>query len=221
MSIHQDVRWVLTSGTSKASCLSPQVYKRYIDTITSICDRVMHEAGPDWRNPYYATHIDVVIASLVDINNRQHLDHIGSRRRRETNVNAMDANMQSLPESAPTPISVEMQIVIGRQLSKITSPPYTGEYSPACQPSSTTSPKSCISATTSSSLSTDITLCPICGAVFKGRWSRTNMGRHKKSTHDNKARRPCTVPGCTAMLSRSDNLGKHMRTVHRQIREQC
>ena len=181
----------------------------------------MHEAGPDWRNPYYATHIDVVMASLVEIDNRQRIDRIETRRRPGTNVNAMAANMQSLPGGAPTPLWVERQTPISTPLTSVTSPTYTDEYPPAFQPSSTTSPESSFSAPTPSSSSADVTRCPTCGAVFTGckRDRDSNFRRHKRTTagHGNAIGLPCTVPGCSAILSRSDNLGKHMRTVHGQI----
>ena len=180
----------------------------------------MHEPGPNWRNPYYATDIDVVIASLLETDNRQHLHHIETRRRRDTNVNAMAANMQSLPESTLTPLSVERQTPISTPLSMVTSPTYTGEYSPTFQPSSTTSPESSFSAPTPSS-STNVTRCPVCGAVFTGskRNRDSNLRRHMRTMvgHGKAGGLPCPVPGCKAILRRSDNLGRHMRTVHGQI----
>ena len=184
----------------------------------------MHEAGPNWRNRCYATDIDVVIASLVEIDNRQHIDHIQTRRRRHTNFNAMATNMQTLPENPSTPLSIERQTPIGTPLSLVTSPTYAGEYSPEFQSSSIRSPESSFSAPTSSSSGTNITRCSICGAVFTGskRDRDSNLRRHKRTTagHGNTVGLHCTVPGCSAILSRSDNLGTHMRTVHRQIRGQ-
>ena len=174
----------------------------------------MHEAGPDWRNRCYATDIIMVMASLVEIDNRQRLDHIQARRRRHTNVKAMAADMQTLPESTPTPLLMERQTPIRTPLSIVTSPTYTGEYSPI---SPITSPESSFSAPAASSSSASITRCPLCPKVFKGRWSRTNMRRHKRYAHGSEARPSCPIPGCHAILSRSDNLGKHVRTVHGQM----
>ena len=212
VSIHQRVRWLLTTITPKSSCLSSKVYQRYIDTVTSACDQIMHEAGPNWRNRCYATDIVMVIASLVEIDNLQHLDHIETRRRRHTNINAMAANVQTLHESTSTPLSKERETPILTTLSIVTSPTYTGEYSSAFQTSPTTSPESSFSAPTASSSSTNITRCPLCPKVYKGCSSGTNMRRHERYAHGNKAKPRC--PRCNAMLSRSDNLGKHMRTVH-------
>ena len=181
----------------------------------------MHEAGPNWRNRCYATHIDVVSASLVEMHNRQHLDRVETRRRRDTNLNAMAPNTQPLPESTSTSPSAEMQTPISTSLSIFTSPTYTGEYSPT---NTTTSPESSFSATTPSSSSPDVTRCPSCPAVFKGskRDRKSNLRRHTrtKAGHVNVVGLPCKVPGCNAILSRSDNLDKHMRQVHRQIRRQ-
>ena len=184
----------------------------------------MHEAGPNWRNRCYATDIVLVIASLVEIDNRQHLDHIDTRRRRHINVNAMAPDMQMLSKSSPTPPLMEKKTPFRTPLSIATSPTYSSEYSPAFRPSSTSSPESSFSAPTPSSSSTDVTRCPLCSAVFRGskRDRESNLRRHKRTTvgHGNVVGLACTVPGCKAILSRSDNLGKHMRTVHGQMRGQ-
>ena len=186
----------------------------------------MHEAGPNWRNRCYDTDIDLVIASLVEIDNRQHLDHIETRRRRHTNVNTMAPDMQTLSESSPTPLSMEKQTPIRPALSIATSPTYSNEYSPAFRPSSTSSPESSFSAPTPSSSSTDVTRCSLCSTVFTGskRDRASNLRRHERTTvgHGNAVGLACTMPGCKAIFSRSDNLAKHMRTVrvHGQVRGQ-
>ena len=176
----------------------------------------MHEIGPNWRNRCYATNIDIVRASLVKIDSR--------RRRGHNSINAMAAKLETLPESTPTALSTEKQTPISTPLTSVTSPTYTDDYPPAFQPSSTTSPESSFSAPTPSSSSTDVTCCPICRAVFTGckRDRDSNFRRHKRTTagHGNAVGLPCTEPGCSAILSRSDNLGKHIRTVHRQKRGQ-
>lgn len=206
--IHQSCSVLADECDTKSSCLSPQLYQRYVDTVTSTCDQIMHEAGPNWRSRCYATDMIMVVASLVEIDNRQHLDHIETRRRRHTDVNAMTATMQTLSESTPTPPSTERQTPIRTPLSIVTS----SKYSSVIQTSPTTSPESSFSAPSASSLSTNITPCPLCPKVFKGRYSKTNMRRHKRYEHGNDAKPPCPI--CGAILSRSDNLGKHVKTVH-------
>ena len=179
----------------------------------------MYKAGPNWRDPCYATDLDMVLASFVEIDNRHHFDHIIARDQHYTNANAMPDDIQTWPESTPTPSSSQGQTLIGSSLSTLTSPTFTGGYSPPFQPSSTTSPGSSSSAPTPpSSSSTEVTRCPQCPALFTGsvRNRNTNLRRHIRTTRDHgiAVGLPCSVEGCGKILSRTDNLGKHMRTVH-------
>ena len=179
----------------------------------------MYKAGPNWRDRYYATHLDMILASLVEIDNRQRFDHIIARHQHYTNAKAMPDDMQTWPESTPTPSSSQSQTLIGSSLSTITSTTFTGGYSPPIQPSSTTSPGSSFSAQTpSSSSSTEITRCPQCPAFFTGsaRDRNSNLRRHKRTMrdHGNEVGHLCSVEGCGKIFSRTDNLGKHVRTVH-------
>ena len=173
----------------------------------------MHEAGTNWRHRCYATDMIMVIASFMEIDTRQRLDHTKTRRRRHTNVNAIAADMQPSSDDTPIPLPIERQTPIRTPLSIVTSLTYIGDYSPI---SPTTSPESSFSAPAASSSSTSITRCPQCPKVFKGRYSKTNMRRHKRYAHGDEAKPSCPIPGCHAILSRSDNLGKHIRTVHGQ-----
>ncbi len=196
--------------------LSSTVYEKFLDTVASICDYCMHETGPKWRDRYYATDLDVVLASVVEMDNRQRPEHC---RRRYTNVNVIPDNVQTWSQSTPKPSPIESQTLMGSSLSAVTSPTFTGRYSHVAQPSPSTSPESSFSAPTPSSSSADATRCPHCPALFTGsaRDRSSNLRRHMRTTreHGNAVGLLCTVPGCGAMLSRSDNLGKHMRTVHR------
>lgn len=169
----------------------------------------MHEEGPNWRDRFYATEIDEILTSL---------EHIDNRYRRRTSVNSMPEMVQTLTESIPTPSSIESQTLIGSPLSAFTSPTVVGGYSPPTQSSSTTSPESSFSAPTPSSSRTDVERCPKCPAVFTGspRDRASNLRRHMRTTreHGNAVGLLCPIPGCGVTLSRSDNLGKHIKTVH-------
>ena len=176
----------------------------------------MYKAGSNWRDRYHATDLDMVLASLVEMDNRQHLDHPKTRRRHCTDVNAMHEKIQLRPESISTPSSIGSQTVMDSMLCALSSPTLTGEYSPATLPSSNTSPESSFSAPTPYSTSSNVRRCTLCPALFTGsaRDSASNLRRHMRTTrdHGNAVGLPCTVCGST--ISRSDNLGKHMRTVH-------
>ena len=176
----------------------------------------MHRKGSNWRDLYHATDAVAILTSLVEMDNRQRLDHLETRRRHSINVNAMhdDIPARSGSTSAPSPIG--SQTVMGLSLSAVSSPTLTGEYSPATLPSTTTSPESSFSAPTPSSPDSIVRRCHLCPATFTGsaRNSATNLRRHMRTTrdHGNAVGLVCTV--CNSIISRSDNLGKHMRTVH-------
>lgn len=166
----------------------------------------MHE-GPDWRDQFYATEIKEVLASI---------EKIDKGYRRGINVYSIPETMQILPETAPTPSSFESQTLIGSSLSTVTSPFFTGGYSLATQPSSITSPESSSSELTASPSSNDVLRCPKCLEPFHGSARASNLNRHMRRTRGcgNTAGCPCPKPGCGMVLSRSDNLGQHIKTVH-------
>lgn len=169
----------------------------------------MHEEGPNWRDRFYATEIEEILTSL---------EHIDNRYRSRNDVNSMHETMQTLPESTPTPSSFESQTLIGSSPSAVTSPVFTGGYSLATQPSSITSPESSFSVPTVSPSSNDVSRCPKCQTAFHGsvRYRASNLRRHMLRTLGcgNAVGCPCPMPGCGSVLSRSDNLGQHMRMVH-------
>lgn len=177
----------------------------------------MHQVGPNWRDRYYATDLDVVLASVMEMDNRQSLDDNASRQRNK-DVNAIPDTTYTWPESVSIPTSIPDRTLIGSPLSTMTDPIITCVYSPTTQPSSTTSPESSFSAPTPSSSSIAVARCPLCPVVFTGsvRDRNSNLRRHMRTTrdHGNAVGLLCTVSGCGAILTRSDNLGKHIRTVH-------
>ena len=176
----------------------------------------MYPAGPNWRDRYYATDLDVVLASVEKMNKHQCLDHTAPRYQRSNNTEAKPNTKQTQPESTPTPSSIRSQTLIGSSPFTVTSPASTHGFSPALHPSSTTSPEAPFSAPTPSSSSANVTYCPHCPTTFTGspRNRNSNLKRHMRTTHGhgNVVGLMCTVCGRT--ISRSDNLGKHMRKAH-------
>lgn len=150
--------------------------------------------------------------------NRQRREQIPPRHQSKTENTAVPDGKPMLAGGASMPLFTETRTPIGSLPSTTASPTHTHGFSPATQPSSTTSPVSSFSAASPSTSSTDVARCPLCPAVFTGsaRDRTSNLKRHMRTTrnHGNAVGLSCTVPGCDAILSRSDNLGKHMRTVH-------
>ena len=177
----------------------------------------MHEAGLSWRDRCYATHLDTVLASIVEMDTRRRPRRIVPCHQRNTNVDPMPDTKQGFSGSILTPSSNESQTPIGSSPCTLTSPSLTSECSPATQPSSTTSPATSFSAQSPFPI-TDVTNCPLCPAIFTGsqRDRSSNLRRHTRTTrnHGSIVGLLCDVPGCNAVISRSDNLVKHIRTVH-------
>ena len=147
----------------------------------------------------------------------QRLKQIVPRHPHEPDVSPTPTTKQTLLESIPTPPSTGSQTLVGSSPSTITSPTFAGGSSPTTQPSPSTSSQSSFSAPSPAS-STDVTHCHLCPAIFTGspRDRSSNLRRHMRTTRDHGSvvGLLCTVPGCNATISRSDNLVKHIRTVH-------
>ena len=177
----------------------------------------MHEAGPNWRDRCYATNLDMVLISLVEMDNCQRLEQLVPRHGRSSEVDQQPDTKQTLAESNLEPSSTERQTLIDASPPTITSSTFPNAFSPKTQPSSTATPESSFSAPSPSS-NINVTHCPLCSAQFTGslRDRSSNLRRHMRTTrnHGTFAGLLCTVPGCNAVISRSDNLGKHIRTVH-------
>lgn len=189
---------------------------RYLDAVTSICDRAMHEAGPNWRDRCYATHLDMVMVSIVEMAARQRLEQAVPRG---SKVDEDSDTRKTLAKINLDPSSTERQTPVDFSPCTMTSSTFTNASSPIIQPSATTTatPESSFSAPCPSS-NTNITHCPLCTTQFTGsrRDRSSNLRRHMRTTrnHGNFVGLLCTVPGCDAVISRSDNLVKHIRTVH-------
>ena len=197
--------------------MSSALYQEYLSAITDTCDRTMHEAGLTWRDGYFATVLDMVLASALEMDKRQPPAQVDPYPDRKGNIHAMRRAEQISVSGISIVPSSETQTPIDSSPSTLTSPTFTTGSSPATQPSAVTSPETSFSAPSPFS-SSDVSHCPHCPMTFTGtpRNRSSNLRRHIRTTrdHGNNVGLLCKVPGCNAVISRSDNLGKHMRTVH-------
>ena len=177
----------------------------------------MHEAGPNGRDGYFATVLDMVLASALEIDKRQPPAQIDPYPDRNGDINTMHLIEQTSVRGISIVSSREAQTPINSSPSTLTSPTFTNGSSPATQPSAVTSPATSFSGPSPSS-SSDVSLCPHCPMTFTGtpRNRSSNLRRHIRTTRDHGSivGLQCKVPGCNTVISRSDNLAKHMRTVH-------
>ena len=177
----------------------------------------MHEAGLDWRDRYFATHLDVVLASALEMDKRRPPVQISPYPDRKGDINAMRRTEQLSVDGIPELSSSETQTPVDSSPSTLTSPTFTNWSSPTTQHSATTSPETSFSGPSPPS-SSDVSHCLHCSKIFIGslRNRSSNLRRHMRTTRDHGSivGLQCRVPGCNTVISRSDNLAKHMRTVH-------
>lgn len=55
----------------KASKIDANIHKEYCDFVAMLCDQTMQQ-DPNWRDRYYATHIDNVLAVALEQENKRH-----------------------------------------------------------------------------------------------------------------------------------------------------
>ena len=177
----------------------------------------MHEAGLNWRDQYYATHLYLVLASALEMDNRKRTPQIVPCLDRTNDINAMPHTEQIPPIGISELASSEIQTPTNPSPCALTSPSFTSGSSPTTQSSAATSPETAFSGPSSSSAS-GVSHCPYCPAFFTGtpRYRKSNLRRHIRTTRDHGSivGLQCKVPGCSTVINRTDNLAKHMRTVH-------
>ena len=197
--------------------MSSALYQEYLSAVTDTCDRTMHEAGLNWRDGYFATVLDMVLASALEMDRRQPPAQIDSYPDHKGDINAMRHTEQLSVSGISIVPSSEAQTPIDSSPSTLTSPTFTNGSSPATQLSAVTSPETSFSGPSPSS-SSDVSYCPHCPMIFTGtpRNRKSNLRRHIRTMRDHGSivGLLCKVPGCNTVISRSDNLAKHMRTVH-------
>ena len=159
------------------------------------------------------------MASALEMDKRKRPAQIGPYLDRKTDINAMPHTEQISAKGIPELPSSEIQTPIGSSPCTLTSPTFTNGSSPTTQPSAVTSPETSFSGPLPSS-SSDVLHCPHCPGTFIGspRNRMSNLRRHMRTTrnHGNIVGLRCRVPGCNTVISRSDNLAKHRRTVHEE-----
>ena len=159
----------------------------------------------------------MVLASALEMDKRQPLAQIDPYPGRKGDIHAVRRTEHTSVDGISMVPSSEIQTPIDSSPSTLTSPTFTNGSSPATQSSAVTSPETSFSGPSPSS-SSDVSHCSHCPATFTGtpRNRKSNLRRHIRTTsdHGNIVGLLCIVPGCNTVISRSDNLAKHMRTVH-------
>ncbi len=183
----------------------------------------MHQVDPTWRYRYYATSLDMVLAISLKIDNGKELDPPHSRQwpnvsvRDEVSRSQVGNESPSLSESAETEENMRSTSSATTSTSSMWS-----SAKDTCE-STLTSPTTISLASPLTSLSpvspllqVEDSRCHLCGKVFKGSSSGTNLQRHLRfaRVHNKVPTFDCFAQGCSAKFGRSDNRYKHFQTAH-------
>ena len=171
----------------------------------------------NWRDPFYITDLDKVLAISLEI------DKIHQRAARvslhgqntpispkqwlrdSTRSKPLDEN-RALIESPPSSSAWDLE-------SSTVSSQSAASHSSTDSPDSIYSPLSLPSPPSSS---IDTTSCEVCGQEFKGLLQDriSNLKRHIRTRHESIDYFECPVVGCDSTFNRQDNLNKHIRKTH-------
>lgn len=186
--------------------------------VASICDNYMQQLGPDWRERSYVTDLYKVLAISREIDNK-HLRAIAQGAfHGPSSAPLPPHNIQHGVTTLPGTLTIQSPIE--------TSPSTLTSGTPMAVSQSHTSENIYSTPNTSISLSSptpststtgsQAKVCRVCLTSFTGDYQKSNYERHMRTTkkHGESSGLPCQVADCGKILSRSDNMSKHMRIKH-------
>lgn len=202
---------------------SPQMYQRFQEAVSVLCDDAMGRVDPLWRHPYYATTLERCLAISLEIDTRQ---KSGSPLLTYwPNVNVLEVVRPSQEISVSTtsiPSNREESSAIVSPIStasasSLQSPRTNSRHSTYTSPTTIcTDSTSLMSSPSSSILQSNNARCETCDRSFKGSSGASNLQRHLKfdKPHNEIPRFECFEAGCNKKFGRSDNRNQHSRLVH-------
>ena len=165
----------------------------------------------DWRDPFYITDLNKVLAISLEIDKRQQSAARVSLHGQTTPISPerwLHSSSWSRPlvESPPSSFARDLE-------SPTDSSQSAASHRSADSPDSIYSPLSLPSPFSSS---IDTTSCEVCGQVFRGLLQDriSNLKRHIRTRHESIDFFDCPVNGCDSTFNRQDNLNKHIRKTH-------
>lgn len=197
----------------------PQVYERFLEDVASVCDKNMQKAPMGWRDPFYITDLNKVLAISLEIDKSQQRAAQVSLHGQSTPISPKqrlcDPSWSKPSEEKRALIeSPSSSSVWDLESSTVSSQSAASHFS-TDSPDSSFSPLSLPSPLSS----IDTTCCDVCGQVFTGLLQdrMSNLKRHIRSKHENIDDFQCPVIECDSTFNRQDNLNKHMRKAHPKL----
>ena len=194
----------------------PQVYESFLEDVAAVCDKNMQKAPIGWRDPFYVTDLNNVLAISLEIDKSQ-------QRAAQVSLHGLTTPIspkRSLYDSTwSKPLEEKRALIESPFLSSAwdlesstvssqsaASHISTNSPDPTFSPLSLPSPLSSI----------DTTYCEVCGQAFTGLLQdrMSNLKRHIRTKHESIDDFHCPVIGCDSTFNRQDNLNKHMRKAH-------
>ena len=180
----------------------------------------MEPSELSWRNPYYVTYLDKVLALYLELNKRQ---QIGSSPNHwpNTSVFALLRSPPPIPQSTKSLVSNSHGGNLGASPASRTSRVLVdfSQRDNSAPPSEigsqglTFPPPIALPTSVS-----EVEYCRPCSKAFKGtpQTRKSNFLRHIKTSreHNKDAVYICPMPGCNSKRRRTDNLNKHLKTAH-------
>ena len=175
----------------------------------------MESSEPSWRNPYYVTDLDNVLALYLELNKRQ---QIGSSPNHwpNTSVFALLRSPPPIAQSTESLVSNSHGSNLGASPASRTSQVLVNNSAPPSEIASqglTFPPPIALPTSVS-----EVEYCRPCSKAFKGtpQNRKSNFLRHLKTSrkHNRDAVYICPKPGCNSKHKRTDNLNKHLQTAH-------
>ena len=189
--------------------------------VTGLCDNYMQKAGPDWRDRFYATDLEKVLAISQEIDNRHKKFATGKAilRKRPPCSDPRQSHQERDPSPGRKIITSSIDSLPATLIPDMPTPlsQSTASHSSSMSPDSSFSQTSPTPSTSTNS--TQTTVCDLCKATFTGEYQKSNYDRHMRTSkqHGGTSGLLCPIEGCGAELFRSDNLAKHMRKAHQKM----
>ena len=175
-----------------------QVYARYLNDVAAVCDNNMQEAPMAWRDPFYITDLNKVLAMFLEIDKSQQTAARISLYVQRTPISPKRRLCRPTWSKSLEKKSALIESTSSSSIGNVEDSPVSSHR--AVAESSTDSPDSIfspLSLPSPLSSSTDTSSCKVCGQVFRG------LLQYRI--------------GCDSTFNRQDNLNKHIRKTHPRL----
>ena len=173
-----------------------------------------------WRDPFYITDLNKVLAMFLEIDKSQQTAARISLYVQRTPISPKRRLCRPTWSKSLAKKSALIESTSSSSIGNVEDSPISSHR--AVADSSTDSPDSIfspLSLPSPLSSSTDTSSCEVCGQVFRGLLQdrMSNLKRHIRTRHESIDYFECPLIGCDSTFNRQDNLNKHIRKTHPRL----